>query len=143
MATARRKLRRVVVAVPRSGLSSAINITPLVDVVLVLLIIFMVVTPLLERQIDVRVPQTRVSTSLPAEAQLVVTIDADNHLAIDGVDVEAGEYAARLPARLAERSADDKSVFFIAHDKSGYRTLVRAIDDAKAAGAVRVGMVTD
>lgn len=139
----RRRPRRVVVLPPKSSLAAAINVTPLVDVVLVLLIIFMVVTPLMERQLDVRVPETRVSATLPPEPQLTVTIDADDGLRIEGERVAAESYRSRLKEALDARQEAARSVFFIASDESGYRALVRAIDEAKAAGATRVGMVTD
>jgi biopolymer transport protein TolR len=135
--------RRIRIDVPRSRLSAAINVTPLVDVVLVLLIIFMVVTPLLERQLDVRVPPTRISASLPAEPQLVVVIDERDGLSIDGTPVSREAFVGAIAERLAERPTEARSVFFIAHDRSAYPTLVRAMDDAKSAGALKVGVVTD
>src|SRR5258706_1729249 len=90
-----------------------INITPLVDVVLVLLIIFMVVTPLLEKDIGVRVPSTEKVdeiTDVPPD-QLVVRVSADGALAINQEKVPKDEYVDRLKGILAKKGPLDKVVF--------------------------------
>ena len=90
----------------QSGVRSDINITPLVDVVLVLLIIFMVVTPLLEKDIDVRVPdqeQVEVQTDVPPD-QLVVSVDAAGRFKINSDAVGDAEYVERLKRAVAAKA---------------------------------------
>jgi biopolymer transport protein ExbD len=124
--------------------TSAINVTPLVDVVLVLLIIFMVLTPLLEKSLDVRVPssQTVQTAELPKE-QLVVGIDALGVLRLNGEVTPWEGYVGRLKQQLDARAADDRVVIVLPDDEAGYGLLVRAFDGARQAGAETLGMNTD
>ncbi len=134
---------RGVVIKPASAPNGEINVTPLVDVVLVLLIIFMVVTPLLEKDIQISLPTTEKMEEvkdLPPD-QLIVKIEPDGKLEINGNAVEQDVYVATLRDRLNSRS--DKTVFVLADDKANYARLVLALDGAKAAGATTLGMATD
>src|SRR5262245_59922084 len=128
-----------------AGPTSEINITPLVDVVLVLLIIFMVVTPLLEKDITVRVPateQVEQKSEVPPD-QLVVRIEASGDLTINNEKVPAAEYVDRLKTLVAAKPANDKVVFVVADDATNYGRLISALDGAKAAGAEVLGMATE
>ena len=130
---------------PATVPNSEINVTPLVDVVLVLLIIFMVVTPLLEKDITVRVPATEKVEELnevPPD-QLVVRVEDSGGLTINNDKVPEAEYVDRLKALLAPKSDADKVVFFVASDAANYGKLVTALDGAKAAGAKTLGMATE
>jgi len=130
--------------VPATRPNSEINITPLVDVVLVLLIIFMVVTPLLEKDIGVRVPateQVEQKDEVPPD-QLVVRLDDKGELSINNEKVPQAEYVDRLRAILARKPASDKLVFMVADEGTNYGKLVSAIDGAKQAGADTIGMAT-
>jgi biopolymer transport protein ExbD len=124
--------------------TSAINVTPLVDVVLVLLIIFMVLTPLLEKSLDVRVPssQTVQTTELPKE-QLVVNVNAAGVLSINGESVPWEQYVPRLGEQLSSRTPDERVVIVVPEDDAQYGLLVRAFDGARQAGAQTLGMNTD
>src|SRR5215468_5865996 len=96
--------------------------TPLVDVVLVLLIIFMVVTPLLEKDIGVRVPateQVEQHDEVPPD-QLVVRIDAKGELSINNSNVPQSEYIDRLRGIHAKKGPNDKLVFMVADDGASY-----------------------
>jgi biopolymer transport protein ExbD len=138
-----RKTRRITIK-PPAGPNSDINVTPLIDVVLVMLIIFMVVTPLLEKNLDVRVPDTEkveTVTEVPPD-QLVVRIGAEGELKINYDKVSPEEYVDKLRAKLDRRKGDDKIVFFIAEDKANYARLIVALDGAKQAGAGVLGMMT-
>ncbi|HMY18258.1 MAG TPA: biopolymer transporter ExbD [Polyangium sp.] len=138
-----KKMRRLAVK-PASAANSDINVTPLIDVVLVLLIIFMVVTPLLEKNLDVRVPDTEkveTVTEVPPD-QLVVRLSADNKLRINFDEVSQEEYIDKLKTKLDRRKPDDKIVFFISDEKANYGRLVAAFDGAKLAGAKVLGMMT-
>jgi biopolymer transport protein ExbD len=130
---------------PASQPNSEINITPLVDVVLVLLIIFMVVTPLMEKDLEVRVPdseQVEDVNEVPPD-QLVVSIDAEGLLAINSEKVAAADYVEKLKHVLAAKAHGDRLVFFTADEKTNYGKLVAALDGAKQAGAETLGMATD
>jgi biopolymer transport protein ExbD len=135
---------RTLTVKPASRPTSDINITPLVDVVLVLLIIFMVVTPLLEKDIGVRVPATEEveqRTDVPPD-QLVVHIDASGELTINNEKVPRAEYIDRLHAILSRKAANDKLVFMVADEGANYGNLLHVIDGAKQAGADTIGMAT-
>jgi biopolymer transport protein ExbD len=125
--------------------NSDINVTPLVDIVLVMLIIFMVVTPLLEKDITVRVPateQVEAVTEVPPD-QLVVQVNAEGEFAINTNKVTPEEYVEKLRAILEKRNASGKTVFVVADDKANYARLVAALDGARQAGAETLGMMTE
>jgi biopolymer transport protein TolR len=131
---------------PQSAPNSDINVTPLVDVVLVLLIIFMVVTPLLEKDIEVRVPETEVENTPPPENpdQLVVQLDETGRIKINAEQMASpDDYVTRLKRMLAAKPKEERIVFFMATDKTNYGSLVAALDGAKAAGAFVLGMATE
>lgn len=139
-----RKMRKFKVA-PQAAPNSEINITPLVDVVLVLLIIFMVVTPLLEKDIEVRVPdseQVEEPSEVPPD-QLVVSLDEGGEISINQEKVAADAYVEKLKRVLAAKAKGDRLVFFTAADKTNYARLVGALDGARLAGAEILGMATE
>ena len=141
---ARRHLAKTSVQ-PQGRPNSEINVTPLVDVVLVLLIIFMVVTPLLEKDIDVRVPdqeQVEVETEVPPD-QLVVSLDAEGRMKINSEDVGEAEYVEKLKRIVAAKAKGERLVFFLADEKTNYGKLIAALDGAKQAGAETLGMMTE
>jgi biopolymer transport protein ExbD len=139
-----KRSHKPIVVKPMLAPTSAINVTPLVDVVLVLLIIFMVLTPLLEKSLDVRVPssQTVQTNELPAE-QLVVNIDKAGALRLNGEVIAWESYVERLGGQLAARTPDDRVVIVVPEDDASYGLLVRAFDGARQAGAQTLGMNTD
>ncbi len=141
---ARRKMRKFSVKATQP-MNSEINVTPLVDVVLVLLIIFMVVTPLLEKDIEVRVPDAddiQEITDVPPD-QLVVSLDAEGNLKINADSITLPEYVDRLKRMVAAKPRGERLVFFMADDRTNYAKLVSALDGARQAGAETLGMMTD
>lgn len=125
--------------------NSDINVTPLVDVVLVLLIIFMVVTPLLEKDIEVKVPDTEKTedvTEVPPD-QLVVGLTPAGELTINMSKIADEEYIPKLKRILAAKSKGDRLVFFMPDDKTNYAKLIFALDGARQAGAETLGMMTE
>lgn len=137
--------RRKVAVQPQGRPNSDINVTPLVDVVLVLLIIFMVLTPLLEKDIDVRVPdqeQVEMEVDVPPD-QLVVSLDASGAFRLNSELVPDGDYVDRLRRAVAAKPRGEKLVFFVADDRTNYGRLVNALDGAKQAGAETLGMMTE
>ncbi|MDB4945499.1 MAG: biopolymer transporter ExbD [Labilithrix sp.] len=135
--------KRGVTVKPQSAPNGDINVTPLVDVVLVLLIIFMVVTPLLEKDIQISLPTTEKMEEvkdIPPD-QLIVKISADGHWELNNEPIDPAQYVNVLRGKLASRA--DKVVFVLADDQANYAKLVSALDGAKAAGATTLGMATD
>ncbi|HEU4412003.1 MAG TPA: biopolymer transporter ExbD [Polyangiaceae bacterium] len=125
--------------------NSDINITPLVDVVLVLLIIFMVVTPLLEKDILVRVPSTEnveTVTEVP-EGQLLIRVLRTGELKLNGNPIDMNELVDKLKPQLAAKKTEDKVVFVSPDDDANYGRLIMVLDRAKEAGAEALGMTTE
>lgn len=118
-----------------------INVTPLVDVVLVLLIIFMVVVPLLEKEMVVQLPaDTRTeATPPPSNDQIVIDLQADGKVTVAGVVVARDRLQATIADALAGR--ERKVVFFAADDEARYGDAVACLDAARGAGAETIGTV--
>jgi biopolymer transport protein ExbD len=125
--------------------NSDINVTPLVDVVLVLLIIFMVVTPLLDKMLRVRVPDAEQTEQYeqPQTPQIVVSVAKDGKLLVNNEEVPDDAYVQRLRRVLAARAPGDRLVFFSADDDALYQRLVVALDGARQAGAEIMTMTTE
>jgi biopolymer transport protein TolR len=130
---------------PQGIPKSDINVTPLVDVVLVLLIIFMVVTPLLDKILRVRVPDAEQEADEPHPdvTQLVVSVDADGQIAINREAIPDDQYVAKLRRVVAAKAPGDRLVFFTADDKAKYPRVVVALDGARRAGAEILTMTTE
>jgi biopolymer transport protein ExbD len=122
-----------------------INVTPLIDVVLVLLIIFMVVTPLAEKELSVFLPAEKrtVRPTDVAPTQLAVHLNDAGGLAINDRAVAPESYIEALRPLLAGRAPAQRVVFVIASDGASYPSLVEAIDGAKQAGALSVGLAIE
>jgi biopolymer transport protein TolR len=124
------------------GPQADINVTPLIDVVLVLLIIFMVMTPVMLKELVAKVPQKQTENVPlpPGESVIVVELDAHDQLALNGEAVAP----EALGAKVAERLAHDrqKVVFFKISDDANYGRAVRVMDVCKGAGARTLGIVT-
>jgi len=133
-----------------SSLQSEINITPLVDVVLVLLIIFMVVVPLLLQGYDVDIPRTsaEAAPAQSAEVQVVLSIDptgcrileppageglpGDCHVTLNKQEIPATDLPARMAEILGGRPAEQRVLFLDADDRLNYEGVLRIVDLAKS-----------
>lgn len=119
---------------------SEINITPFVDVVLVLLIIFLITAPMLIRGIDVNVPRTE-SKNIEPEERLVVAITKDQTIYLDDQPITLPRLEKVL-AGLKGRSAS-ASIFIKADQEVPYGMVVKVMDAAKKAGIDKLGMMTE
>ncbi|OSQ48208.1 protein TolR [Marivita geojedonensis] len=121
---------------------SEINVTPFVDVMMVLLIIFMVAAPLLTVGVPVELPKTAAST-LPSETEepLTITISADGTVSIQNTEVAREDLVSRLRAIAAERS--DDRVFLRADGAVTYEIVAQIMGALNAGGFSSIGLVTD
>ncbi len=118
-----------------------INVTPLVDVMLVLLVIFMVTAPMMQQGVQVNLPKADTKAMTPAEETVIVTVDKSGKTFINKDEVPAADLRNRLTAMFANRSK--KEVFLKADAGVPYGEVVRAMADIKGAGIERLGMVTE
>jgi len=126
----------------KRGPQGEINVTPLIDIVLVLLIIFMVMTPVMLKELPAKVPQKQVENvpQPPGENPIVIEVDAHDVLTLNGENVAAETLGPRVGERLLHDR--QKVVFFKIHDDANYGRAVKIMDVCKGAGAKTLGIVT-
>src|SRR5579883_3010367 len=124
----------------RGSLVSQINVTPLVDVMLVLLVIFMVTAPIIQQGVEVNVPKVRAAPLPGEEQQFVVSITRDNQIYLNDARLDPDELTQKLAAISAERP--DRQIFVRADEDVPYGDVIRTMAAIKAAGIQNVGMVT-
>ena len=123
-----------------NGLMGEINVTPFVDVMLVLLIIFMVTAPMMVEGVNVDLPQT---TAQPLESEkepLVVTIDKEGQVFINEFQTSRDIFAAKLAKVLEARQ--DRTVYLKADKTIPYGVVMQIMSEIKATGVAKLGMVT-
>jgi biopolymer transport protein ExbD len=122
------------------GLRCDINVTPLVDVMLVLLVIFMVVTPMLRLELPIDLPQTKSGTATEQAEQVTLTAGTDGVLLLDGAPVAKDALEATIRERFAQR--DDRIIFLEADRNLPYADVVDLMDTCRTAGIERIGVLT-
>ena len=125
----------------KGSLLSDINVTPFVDVMLVLLIIFMVTAPMMVQGVDVSLPSTKSAEHLnPEEEPLVVTIDKNDVIRINDYEIGADLLGEKLEKIFENRSS--REVFLKADERVSYGRVVQVMAEIKGAGVERLGVVT-
>jgi len=124
-----------------SKLVAEINVTPLVDVVLVLLIIFMVTAPMLSMGIDVNLPRVKSKTIDVNEEKLVLSINKDGEIFINRTKIPKDDLKVKLESIFSARI--DKEIFLRADKSVAYGFVVEVMSEIRKAGVDKLGMVTE
>jgi biopolymer transport protein ExbD len=126
----------------KKGAMSDINITPYIDILLVLLIIFMVITPVRQMDLDVKVPQTSNDPAQTVDPSvIVVSIGESARIAINQEETSIGNLGSKLQEIYSKRA--NKNMFVSASAKLPYGDVVKVIDIAKGAGVGDIGLLTE
>lgn len=124
------------------GVKSDINVTPLVDVMLVLLIIMMIVAPLLQQGVTVSLPRATNSVEKPeTQDQTVVTIAANKQVYVNAVEVQGSNLQRRINEILENKA--DKIVIIKADEDVEYSAVMDTMDELRAAGIEDMGLITE
>jgi biopolymer transport protein TolR len=123
------------------GTMSQINVTPLVDVMLVLLVIFMVTAPMMQQGVQVNLPKADAKSLKSPEEVLVVSIEKSGRIFVDKTEIPQAELKVKLSALLLNRTK--KEVFLKADRDVPYGEVVKTMAQIKGAGVERLGMVTE
>lgn len=120
---------------------SEINVTPLVDVILVLLIIFMVTAPMMQMGIDVNLPRVKAKSIDVGEEKLILTISTENEIYINRYKTTLEDLAKKLENIFAARI--DREIFMRADEKVPYGFVVKVMSEVRKAGVDKLGMITE
>jgi biopolymer transport protein TolR len=123
------------------GTMSQINVTPLVDVMLVLLVIFMVTAPMMQQGVQVNLPKAATKAMTAQEETVVVSLDKSGRLYLNKTETAPAELRDKLAAMFVNRTK--KEVFLKADPDVPYGEVVKTMAEIKAAGIERLGMVTE
>jgi len=126
----------------KGGVKSDINVTPLVDVMLVLLIIVMLIAPMLQKGVDVKLPEAENTGDKPDTAdQTVVHIDAMSKLYVNAIETTEADVVVRLQAILETKA--DKIVYLKGDKDAPYSAIMQMMDALRGAGIETVGLITE
>lgn len=126
----------------KGSLKADINVTPLVDVMLVLLIIMMLIAPMLQKGVNVQLPLASNTLSKPDnQTQTVVAVDSANQLWINGLQVPKGEFVDRIKTLLEDKT--DRTVLIKGDQDASYSAIMQAMDYLHEAQIEDIGLITD
>jgi biopolymer transport protein ExbD/biopolymer transport protein TolR len=127
-----------------SKVNSNINVTPMVDVMLVLLIIFMVITPMVQNKVAVDLPRVTSPEVMPdadKEDSVVVAVTRDGHTYLGAEQIALGDIGPKITDKLANKTS--KQVYMRADARAPYGKVMDAIDAIRTAGIEQLGLLTD
>jgi biopolymer transport protein TolR len=127
----------------RRGVMSEINVTPMVDVMLVLLIIFMVSAPLLTVGVPIDLPQTQAKTLDQDKEPLTVSVNVKGEVYLQNTEIPLDEVVSKLKAVTEARGGSDERIFVRGDRQVDYGTVMKVMGRISAAGFRRVALVTD
>ena len=126
----------------KGGVKSDINVTPLCDVMLVLLIIMMIVAPLLQQGVAVKLPVAQNTSDKPeSQDQTVIAIAKDKSMYLQAKPIQEGELATRVNELLENKK--EKIVIIRADEEVEYSAVMAAMDQLRQAGVEDIGLITD
>ena len=126
----------------KGGPKSDINVTPLVDVMLVLLIIMMLIAPMLQKGVPVTLPLADNTVDKPeTQNQTVVAVDSKNHFYVDGIEVERAMMAERVKTKLEDKT--ERIVLIKGDQDASYSAIMAAMDDLRKVGIEDIGLITE
>ena len=126
----------------KGGVKSEINVTPLVDVMLVLLIIMMLITPMLNQGVAVRLPEATNSVDKPTtQDNTVVAISKDGSVYLNAKPVAEAELPTKINEALENKK--EKSVFIKADEEAAYSAIMSAMDQLRQAGVEDIALITE
>jgi len=124
-----------------TGTLSEINVTPLVDVMLVLLIVFMVTAPIMQTGVDVTLPEAKAQTVPDESGKLIVTMTKDHRVFIGRMEIPVAEVETKLKANAKLQA--DREVYLHADTALSYGDVVKVMAAIKLAGGDKMGLITD
>jgi biopolymer transport protein TolR len=126
----------------KGGPKSDINVTPLVDVMLVLLIIMMLIAPMLQKGVPVTLPIAENTVDKPeTQDQTVVAVDSKNKFYVDGLEIERSLMAERVKTKLEDKS--ERIVLIKGDQDASYSAIMTAMDDLRKVGIEDIGLITE
>ncbi|HSP91840.1 MAG TPA: biopolymer transporter ExbD [Vicinamibacterales bacterium] len=126
----------------KGGLKADINVTPLVDVMLVLLIIMMLIAPMLQQGVSVRLPQASNTADKPeTQDQTVVAVTSDRRLYLNGVPIQEGELQTKIQTLMETKK--EKIVLIKGDEEAPYSAIMNAMDRLRGANIENIGLITE
>jgi biopolymer transport protein TolR len=126
----------------KGGLKADINVTPLVDVMLVLLIIMMLIAPMLQQGVSVKLPQASNTADKPeTQDQTVVAVTADKRVYLNGVPIQETELASKIQTLMESRK--ERIVLIKGDEEAPYSAIMSAMDRLREANIENIGLITE
>jgi len=129
------------------GLTSEINVTPMVDIMLVLLIIFMVITPLLQSGVSVALPKNTLNPeedpAIIKESSVVISVTSDNKIYIGKDQIDSADLADKIQKRMENKKPEERIVYLKSDINADYGSVVDVINSIRKAGIDQIGLVAD